>query len=188
MGAVALAMTLAITACEDDGRTGILTDEPSPPTTETTTTTTLAPTTTIAPAAPVAPPPVGDVPGNPAAAPALAAWATDLVSLDVDALTNACWTMPPTTIADRYSDVPAILTAIAAPGVDGQYAVTWNGGGLSVAAKRSEIASGYACPFVFLRGNQTSTPRPTLPTPSSGFSHAPRDGRSIPATSRRSIH
>ncbi|MFI7165398.1 MULTISPECIES: hypothetical protein [Rhodococcus] len=152
VGAVALAMTLAITACEDDGRTGILTDEPSPPTTETTTTTTLAPTTTTAPATPVAPPPVGDVPGNPAAAPALAAWATDLVSLDVDALTNACWTMPPTTIADRYSDLPAILTAIAAPGVDGQYAVTWSGGGLSVAAKRSEIASGYACPFVFPAG------------------------------------
>lgn len=154
-GAIAIAAVVAATACEGDGQSGLPTDEAKTPSaveaSTTADTVTSTPVTTTA-AAPVPPPPVGAVPGNDAAAPALAAWATDLVSLDTDTLTARCWTMPPSSVAQRYSDVPGILTAIATPGVDGQYSVTWSGGGLSVAAKRSEIASGYACPFVFPEG------------------------------------
>ncbi|MGC0366886.1 hypothetical protein ABH922_004870 [Rhodococcus sp. 27YEA15] len=155
IGALVVALSLATTACEDDGRTGILTDEPAPPTTETATpepsTTTAAPTTTPPPPVPL----VGAVPGNAAAAPALTAWADDLVSLTPDALAARCWGKPPNTVTAQYTDVAAIFAALATPGVDGPYASTWSAGGLSVSAQHSDIATGYACPYVYTSGQPT---------------------------------
>ncbi|MCQ4120519.1 hypothetical protein [Rhodococcus tibetensis] len=94
---------------------------------------------------------VGEVPGNPAAADAVRAWALDLVT-DPERVTSACWTLPPAQIAEQYADTAAVLRAVAQPGVDGQFSVSWTGGSTTVSVKRSEIASGYACPHVHAAG------------------------------------
>ncbi|WP_233532499.1 hypothetical protein [Antrihabitans sp. YC2-6] len=93
------------------------------------------------------------MPSNPAAAPALQPWAADLVTGDLEVLTRKCWTVPPLEIPTMYGDKDSVLAALAEPGVDGQYAVTWTGAGVTVAVKRSEIASGYACPRVYATGS-----------------------------------
>ena len=94
---------------------------------------------------------VGEVPGNPEAADAVRAWALDLVT-DPEGLTSTCWTLPPAQMAEQYADTGAVLRALAQPGVDGQFSVSWTGGGTTVSVKRSEIASGYACPHVHPAG------------------------------------
>jgi hypothetical protein len=110
------------------------------------------PTTTPAPP-PIPPgPPVGEAPGNPAAAAALRPFVNDLTGGGIGVVTARCWTVPPTDIPTMYFDTGAILAAVAAPAVDGQYAVTWTGPAATVAIKRSEIASGYACPTVYPAG------------------------------------
>jgi len=97
-------------------------------------------------------PPVGEAPGNPAAAAALRPFVNDLTGGGIGVVTARCWTVPPTDIPTMYFDTGAILAAVAAPAVDGQYAVTWTGPTATVAIKRSEIASGYACPTVYPTG------------------------------------
>ncbi|MFI6869446.1 hypothetical protein [Nocardia sp. NPDC050406] len=102
-------------------------------------------TTSTAPEATV---PVGEVPGNPAAAEALRPWVRDLVAGDVDQVVRKCWTIEPDNARRMYADTDGILAAVAQPGIDGQFAVSWRGPALTVSVKRGEIASGYACPRV----------------------------------------
>lgn len=97
-------------------------------------------------------PAVGEAPGNPDAAAALRPFVADLAASGIGVVTTRCWTIPPTDIPTMYSDTDAIVAAVAAPGVDGQYAVTWSGPTATVSIKRSEIASGYACPTVYPTG------------------------------------
>ncbi|MDI9893409.1 hypothetical protein QM797_01615 [Rhodococcus sp. IEGM 1381] len=113
-----------------------------------------ASTTATTPAPPPIPPgpPVGEAPGNPQAAAALRPFVNDLTGGGIGVVTAKCWTVPPTDIPTMYFDTDAILGAVAAPAVDGQYAVTWTGPTAMVAIKRSEIASGYACPAVYPTG------------------------------------
>ncbi|AJW41894.1 hypothetical protein NY08_3887 [Rhodococcus sp. B7740] len=154
--ALPLIATLALVgAC--DSAVGLPSEQSgaSSTTTETaasTTTPTTASATTATPP-PIPPgPPVGEVPGNPAAAMALRPFVGDLTGGGIGVVTVRCWTVPPTDIPTMYVDTAAILAAVAAPGVDGQYAVTWTGPTATVSVKRSEIASGYACPTVYPTG------------------------------------
>lgn len=152
-----LGAVLALTGCEGDGQQGIPTDTPKATSTTQSTTAAALPTSevpTSTTAAPAPGPSVGDVPGNPAAASALRAFLTDLESGGVPAVAATCWTVPPTEIPLQYGDVAAVLDAAAQPGVDGQYAVTWTGPVSTVSVKRSEIASGYACPRVYPTGTE----------------------------------
>jgi hypothetical protein len=100
--------------------------------------------------------PIGEVPGNANAAMALRPWAGDLVVDDIDQLVRKCWTIDPKNVRDMYADKDGILAAIAQPGVDGQFAIIWKGPAETVSVKRSEIASGYACPRVSPTGSDTS--------------------------------
>ncbi|SDI11268.1 hypothetical protein SAMN05444695_10594 [Rhodococcus triatomae] len=150
---VAAALALLVAGCEGDGQSGIPTD---PPATEETTTTeptttrpSTTPPTTTRRAAPVD---VGEVPGNPAAAAALQAWADDLVSTDIESMIETCWTLAPSLVRTMYADPESVAAVVARPGMDGQYAVSWTDGTTRVSAKRSEIASGYACPHVHPEG------------------------------------
>ncbi|MCJ0894494.1 hypothetical protein [Rhodococcus sp. ARC_M5] len=120
-------------------------------TTSTTTPTTAIASTTTPPPIPPGPP-VGEVPGNPDAAMALRPFVNDLTGGGIGVVTARCWTVPPTDIPTMYVDTAAILAAVATPGVDGQFAVTWTGPTATVSVKRSEIASGYACPTVYATG------------------------------------
>ncbi|WP_256981111.1 MULTISPECIES: hypothetical protein [unclassified Rhodococcus (in: high G+C Gram-positive bacteria)] len=154
--ALPLIATLALVgAC--DSAVGLPSEQSgaSSTTTETaasTTTPTTASATTATPP-PIPPgPPVGEVPGNPDAAMALRPFVGDLTGGGIGVVTVRCWTVPPTDIPTMYVDPAAILAAVAAPGVDGQYAVTWTGPTATVRVKRSEIASGYACPTVYPTG------------------------------------
>ncbi|MFE5706165.1 hypothetical protein [Rhodococcus koreensis] len=132
-----------------DSQSGIPTEEP--PADAVSAPTSAAEPTTTTPPAPVPQVVVGEVPGNPAAVDAVRAWATDLVTRPA-AVPAKCWTLPPAQAADQYADASAILGALAQPGLDGQFAVSWTGGGTTVSVKRSEIASGYACPHVHPAG------------------------------------
>lgn len=91
---------------------------------------------------------VGEVPRRPEAAPALQKWVADLQSGDLDKLVDNCWTIEPERARSMYADKPAILAAVAKPGTDGQFAYVWEDDATRVSVKRSEIASGYACPYV----------------------------------------
>ncbi|MBY6410596.1 hypothetical protein HQ346_05055 [Rhodococcus sp. BP-252] len=135
---------LALTACGGDGQQGLPTETQSAPTTEDTTTTT-QPTTTVAPPPG---PAVGEVAGNPEAASALRAFLVDLEAGGVPAVAPTCWTIPPSEVPQQYADVPAILDAAAAPGVDGPATVTWSGPAVTLSVARTDAASGYACPRV----------------------------------------
>ncbi|MUL78815.1 serine/threonine-protein kinase [Mycolicibacterium sp. CBMA 226] len=98
--------------------------------------------------APAPVPVVGEVPGQPQAAAALQAWVHDLVSLSTNNIVAKCWTIAPDTAKRMYTDPGPILHAVTRPGVDGQFAVLWNDNTTQVSARRSEIRSGYACPYV----------------------------------------
>ncbi|MFD0364519.1 hypothetical protein ACFQZZ_24020 [Nocardia sp. GCM10030253] len=106
--------------------------------------------------APAANVPIGEVPGNANAAAALQPWARDLVGGDIDQLVRKCWTIDPKNARDMYADKDGILAAIAQPGLDGQFAIIWKGPTETVSVKRSEIASGYACPRVAPTGSESS--------------------------------
>ncbi|MBL1078336.1 hypothetical protein JK358_28405 [Nocardia sp. 2] len=99
---------------------------------------------------------VGEVPGIPAAAAALRPWAADLAAGDLDALVRKCWTIDPGNARAMYADRDPILTTLAQPGIDGQWAILWKGPVVTVSAKRTEIASGYACPRVAPTGATTT--------------------------------
>ncbi|MGF0310900.1 hypothetical protein [Rhodococcus sp. IEGM1428] len=157
--ALPLIATIALVgAC--DSAVGIPSDQAASPsnTVESTadgSTTQESPSTTITtPAPPPIPPgpPVGEAPGNPEAAAALRPFVNDLTGGGIGVVTAKCWTVPPTDIPTMYFDTGAILAAVVAPAVDGQYAVTWTGPTATVAIKRSDIASGYACPTVYPTG------------------------------------
>lgn len=147
-GAVSLTVAAAcvtLTACGGSG------SESGTPTTQraTTSVSVQADSSTTSPAATASPAvTVGEVPGNPKAAAALSPWVRDLVSGDLDQLVRKCWTIEPGNARAMYADKPGILDAVAQPGLDGQFAVIWKGSTRSVSVKRSEIASGYACPRV----------------------------------------
>ncbi|WP_443208681.1 hypothetical protein [Rhodococcus rhodochrous] len=144
LAGLAVAVVLTVTGCEGDGQSGIPTESPEPSAVES------VEETTASAAAPTVV--VGDVPGNPAATVALQAWTNDLVAgTDV---VGRCWTIAPERARQMYADVDAITAAVQQPGRDGQYAVTWSAGGVDVSVLRSEIASGYACPYV----NPTGAP------------------------------
>lgn len=149
LSGIAAAVVLAVTACEGDGQSGIPTETPETTPAETTPAT----ATEVTDDAPEVP--VGDVPGNPAATAALQAWVDDLVAgRDV---VSRCPTIAPERAASMYADVDAITAAVREPGVDGQYAVSWSADGTAVSALRSEIASGYACPYVHPEGESAYT-------------------------------
>lgn len=138
----AAVVAVAVAGCAGDGQSGLPTETPEPPATAETTPETAEPATT--PAVPAVA--IGEVPGSPEAAGALRAWATDLVAgADV---TSRCWTVDPGHARDMYTDVDAITAAIAQPGRDGRYTVFWTTDDIRVSVLRSEIASGYACPYV----------------------------------------
>lgn len=99
---------------------------------------------------------VGEVPGNPNAAKAVQPWVRDLVGGDIEQLVRKCWTIEPQHVRSMYADKDGILAAVTQPGIDGQFAVIWKGPVQTVSVKRSEIASGYACPRVAPAG-ATST-------------------------------
>ncbi|MCU1647192.1 MAG: hypothetical protein JWN03_7467 [Nocardia sp.] len=99
---------------------------------------------------------VGEVPGNPRAAAALRPWVHDLIGDDIDQLIGKCWTIEPEHAREMYADKADILAAVAQPGIDGQFAVSWKGPVRSVSVKRAEIASGYACPYVDATGSVNS--------------------------------
>lgn len=105
-----------------------------------------APTTTAEPTP--ATPIVGEVPGEPEAAAALRPWVRDLVSLSTAALVAKCWTIAPDSAKRMYADTTRILSAVFDPGVDSQFAVVWNNATTRISVRRSEIRSGYACPYV----------------------------------------
>ncbi|WP_235581639.1 hypothetical protein [Rhodococcus sp. Leaf278] len=158
--ALPLIATVALVgAC--DSAVGIPTDQAAAPSSSTVESTTAespaagstTPESTVSTPPPIPPgPPVSEAPGNPDAAAALRPFVNDLTGGGIGVVTAKCWTVPPTDIPTMYFDVGAILTAVAAPAVDGQYAVTWTGPTATVAIKRSEIASGYACPAVYPTG------------------------------------
>lgn len=112
-----------------------------------------AETTSAAPITSGASAAVGEVPGNPGAAAALRPWVRDLTGQDLETLVRKCWTIEPGNARNMYGDKDAILAAVAQPGVDGQFAVLWKGPVSTVSVKRSEIASGYACPRVYATGS-----------------------------------
>lgn len=147
-GAGVLTAMLVLASCAGDGQQGIPTDPPSTPTT-TTTSPTPEPTTTVAPPPG---PTVGDVPSNPQAATALRAFLVDLEAGGISAVAPTCWTVPPSEIPVRYTDVAAILDAAAQPGVATGDVVTWSGPVSTLSIDRPSIASGYACPRVFPTG------------------------------------
>ncbi|MEU0545108.1 hypothetical protein ABZ319_35065 [Nocardia sp. NPDC005978] len=115
-----------------------------------------AETTTAAPITSGAAVAIGEVPGNPNAAKALQPWVRDLTGQDLDTLVRKCWTIEPQNARTMYGDKDAILAAVAQPGVDGQFAVIWKGPVQTVSVKRSEIASGYACPRVYATGSDAA--------------------------------
>ncbi|MEV6429573.1 hypothetical protein [Nocardia sp. NPDC051463] len=108
------------------------------------------------PSAPTSSVPIGEVPGNANAATALQPWAQDLVAGDVGRLVGKCWTIDPNNARNMYADKDGILAAIAQPGIDGQFAIIWTGPTETVSVKRSEVASGYACPRVAPTGSDTT--------------------------------
>ncbi|NLU84804.1 hypothetical protein HCA44_18700 [Rhodococcus sp. HNM0569] len=141
------ALAASVSAC-DDGTSGLPQDNDPAASASTSAADTTPPTTTREPAAERIV--VGAVPGNPGATRAVQAWADDLAA-DPQRAVERCWTQPPN--RSMYGQIEAIRSVVAAPGVDGQYAVTWSDGTTSVSAKRSEIASGYACPNVHAASN-----------------------------------
>ncbi|WP_157556403.1 hypothetical protein [Nocardia acidivorans] len=127
-----------------------VTSAPPQPGSSAAVTTTGAPAGTSVPGtgAPGANVTVGEVPGNPNAAKAVQPWVRDLVGGDIEQLVRKCWTIEPQHVRSMYADRDGILAAVAQPGIDGQFAVIWKGPVQTVSVKRSEIASGYACPRV----------------------------------------
>lgn len=150
MFALAGATAVSVVGCAGDGQSGIPTETPAPPAASDTVEAGTTPTTAQAPAATI-----GEVPGNPDAAAALEPWLSDLVAgRDV---VSRCWTIAPERAAAMYTDVDAITAAVRQPGRDGQYTVTWSADGTDVSVLRSEITSGYACPYVRPTGEDAYT-------------------------------
>ncbi|MBF6328615.1 hypothetical protein IU452_08795 [Nocardia transvalensis] len=159
MGGIALLAAGLVTAC--DSRVGIEgTDY------DTGSTSSAVPRTASSIAAPLLPPETsaGEVgvtvslaSPDPKAADALTRWARDLQQLPLAAVERRCWTMAPRNVEAMYSDKQAILDALAQPGVDNGSAIVWKNqrDGVTVAAQRAEIATGYACPRVFPTGSDT---------------------------------
>ncbi|WP_225726695.1 MULTISPECIES: hypothetical protein [unclassified Nocardia] len=146
IGLPALAACALLTACGSG----------SHPTTESSTASTRPQPDSAVQGAPQATVPVGAVPGNPAAAQAIQPWARDLVGGDFDRLIRNCWTIEPSRAREMYGDKDGILAALAQPGRDGQFTVTWEGPTKTVHVYRDEIASGYACPRVSATGAFTT--------------------------------
>ena len=117
---------------------------------------TTQPTSAAAASTSVSPVPIGDVPGNTTAVTAIAPWVADLLTGDVTGLEEKCWTLAPKNVDEMYADKDAIVAALAAPGIDGQFAVIWTGPVATVSVKRNEIASGYACPRVYPTGSDAA--------------------------------
>ncbi|QLY30447.1 hypothetical protein H0264_35920 [Nocardia huaxiensis] len=152
-GAAAIVVCSVLTACGgSDQHAGHTTVTPNP--SRALTSTAPQPSSTIdRTTTPAATAPVGEVPGNPAAAAALRPWVADLLAGDLDTLVRKCWTIEPGNARAMYADEDAILAAVAEPGIDGQFAVLWKGPAVTVSVKRTEIASGYACPRVAPTGS-----------------------------------
>jgi hypothetical protein len=91
---------------------------------------------------------VGEVPGRPEASAALQNWVDDLETGFITTLVKNCWTIAPERVETMYAEPGPILDAVAQPGTEGQFAYIWQDDKTRVSIKRSEIASGYACPYV----------------------------------------
>ncbi|MEE2058202.1 hypothetical protein [Rhodococcus artemisiae] len=146
----AVALALAATGCAGDGQSGIPTETPEPPAAVSSDSGGAATDgdSATAPSTEAATPgvTVGDVPGNAAAAAALQGWTNDLLAgTDV---VGKCWTIAPERAEEMYADADAISAAVQQTGLDGQFAVTWSANDTDVSVLRSEISSGYACPYV----------------------------------------
>ncbi|MFC4376615.1 hypothetical protein ACFO5K_21190 [Nocardia halotolerans] len=111
-----------------------------------------APHTTTAPPLPADAPQVGAVTGHPEAVTAVRRWAADLRTRPITELQDACWTIPPLTVAEMYADPPSILAALSEPGTATGDTVTWRNSAITVAVDRESVATGYACGRVFAAG------------------------------------
>jgi hypothetical protein len=83
----------------------------------------------------------------------------DLQTLPTAKLQRKCWTVAPQNVQSMYTDTPAILAALARPGVDDGTEITWQGtgrGAVALVAQRTDIATGYACPRVAPAGTTPS--------------------------------
>ncbi|MGK8521428.1 hypothetical protein ACRS6B_07640 [Nocardia asteroides] len=114
------------------------------------------PSTSALPPVPADAPPVGVVPGLPAAATAVQRWAVDLRSHTIAELQEKCWTIAPRNVAEMYQDQEAILTALAQPGTATEEGVVWKSSATTVAVDRAGIETGYACPRVATAGAEIS--------------------------------
>ncbi|QIS08058.1 hypothetical protein [Nocardia arthritidis] len=157
---VLVATTLLVGACdsvvgvpEDANRPARNTTPPAAIPSLTQTTTTGPPSSTL-PMPPADAPPVGAVPGLPAAAPALQRWAADLRTDSTTDLQAKCWTIAPKNVADMYEGKTAILAALAQPGAVTEDGVVWKNRGTTVVADPNAIKSGYACPRVYPAGTE----------------------------------
>ncbi|WP_418004761.1 hypothetical protein ACNO8X_07290 [Mycobacterium sp. PDNC021] len=74
------------------------------------------------------------------------------MSLSTGDVVAKCWTVAPDRARHMYADRAPILAAVAQPGIDGQFAVIWQDETTNVSVRRSEIRSGYACPYVHAAG------------------------------------
>ncbi|MFQ6328108.1 hypothetical protein ACLMAL_18470 [Nocardia sp. CWNU-33] len=156
-GLAAIVGCVLLTGCSsDDQQAGHSATTSHAPGTATSALSQSSSTAGTAPSAPTSNVPIGEVPGNANAATALQPWARDLVAGDVGRLVGKCWTIDPKNARDMYADKDGILAAIAQPGIDGQFAIIWKGPTETVSVKRSEVASGYACPRVAPTGSDTS--------------------------------
>ncbi|MGO4616616.1 hypothetical protein AB4305_13770 [Nocardia sp. 2YAB30] len=113
---------------------------------------TAPPSTSTLPQVPADAPPVGAVPGLPAAAAAVQRWAADLTSDTTAELQAKCWTIAPRNVAGMYENQEAILTALAQPGISTQDMVVWKSRTATVAVDRAVVDTGYACPRVAVAG------------------------------------
>ncbi|MEU4339671.1 hypothetical protein AB0H00_00165 [Nocardia sp. NPDC023852] len=110
------------------------------------------PSTSTLPPVPADAPPVGAVPGLPAAAAAVQRWAADLTSDTIAETQAKCWTIAPRNVADMYENQQAILTALAQPGTSTQDMAVWKSPTTTVAVDRTAVETGYACPRVAIAG------------------------------------
>ncbi|WP_040787928.1 hypothetical protein [Nocardia paucivorans] len=110
--------------------------------------------TTELPPVPADAPEVGPVAGMPEAVPALRRFATDLAAGDTTALQDACWTIPPLTLADMYADSAGVLAALSGPGTLADGRITWSDDTYTLTVGTAAVESGYACPRVHPAGTE----------------------------------
>lgn len=85
---------------------------------------------------------------------AVGRWAADLREHGIDGMADRCWTMAPHHVRTMYAEPAPIFEAIVAPGAREGGMVVWRTAAVTVAARDRDIATGYACPYVFGSGEE----------------------------------